>query len=74
MKGKMISLDDFKMMSIHYEIWYLEKLEYLEKLGKFWDDTEPEYYSYICKRVGLDYHPYDDHDQVLDDIKAIVGY
>jgi hypothetical protein len=70
----LISLDDFKTMSIYSEICYLEKLEYLEKLGEFWDDTEPKYYSYICNRVGLDYHPYDDHDQVLDDIKAIVRY
>lgn len=73
MKGKMISLDDFKMMGIDYEICYLEKLEYLEKLGEFWDDAEPEYYSYICKRVGLDYNSYDDHGRMLDDIKAVVG-
>ena len=35
-----------------------------------WNCIDPEVYEYLCDKNGMDYHSYDDPDEMFDELKA----
>ena len=59
---KKLSLEEFRHLSVKEEIDYIDSLEN-------WGDIDSDCYVYLCDRLGINYHSYNDPDKLFEAIK-----